>query len=105
MSYLDGKNVPGSNSPNTVWLRKFPCGVFGMDYDELNDYIREYNKEVYKFLPFWYWFSEELHMKGILPDAHGVVAFDVLWNQGNVNMNKVVVVKSCRKQEGSENEP
>ena len=103
MSYLDGKNVPGSSSPNTVWLRKFPSGVFGIDFDELNDYIREYNKDIYRFLPFWYWLSEELHLRDILPDAQDVVSFDVLWNQGNVNCNKVLVIKSCWNPEGSKN--
>ena len=97
MSYLDRKNIPGSNSPNTVWLRKFPSGVFGMDYETLNDYIREYNNnEYYKFLPFWYWLTEELHMEDALPAGHDVVAFDILWNDGNVNLNKVYTIKSWR---------
>lgn len=100
MSYLDGKKVPGSNSPKTVWLRKFPSGVLGIDFDELNDFIREYNnKRWYELIPFWECLTNELHLKDALPDAQDVVSFDVLWNQGNVNMNKVVVIKSCRNPE------
>lgn len=98
MSHLDGKIIPGSHSPNTVWLRVFPSGVFGMDYDTINDYIREYNEnEYWKFFPFWWWLTEELHMEDALPDAKDVVSFDILWNEGNANVNKVLTIKSWRK--------
>lgn len=86
MSYIDGKNVPGSRSPYTVWLRA--CGhVVGIDYQELNKYIREYNRRGYnRYFEFWSWFSNECD------DIGDVDGFSVLWNEHNANMNKVLPI-------------
>lgn len=42
MSYIDGKNVPGSHSPFTVWLRHSGGYVVGVSFHLLNDYIQKY---------------------------------------------------------------
>ena len=88
MSYLDGKNVTGSMSPYTVWLR---CGagfVLGIDYQKLNKYIAVYNKKkLGRYVDFWPWYSEEVFDN---PDyIHG---FSALWNQDNANMRKVLAI-------------
>ena len=88
MSYLDGKNVPGSNSPYTVWLRSVnPRCVVGIDYRNLNDLISLYNHRLYKYVDFWNWLSEEAYF-----GEYTVTGFDYLWNQHNPNMSRVIVV-------------
>lgn len=87
MSYLDGKNVPGSMSLYTVWLN-VSGGVLGVDYQELNKYIRVYNqKKLDRYVAFWPWYSEEL-----FDDADYIHGFSVLWNQDNANMRKVLTI-------------
>ena len=88
MSYLDGKNVPGSHSPYTVWLRLYTGGVVGIDYRNLNDYIRLYNHRYYKYCDFWSWLSYEA-----FNDEYCVTGFSVLWNEHNINMRKVAQIK------------
>lgn len=87
MSYLDGKNVPGSLSPYTVWVNV--CGgVLGIDYREINKFISVYNKkQLYKYVAFWSWFSEEL-----FDDPDYIHGFSALWNDHNTNMCKVLKI-------------
>ena len=89
MSYIDGKNVPGSHSPYTVWLRQ-SCGlVVGVSFHLLNDYIQKYNRKGYsRFFEFWPWFSYNE-----FGDADAIEGFSALWNNHNVNMNKVLPIK------------
>ena len=88
MSYLDGKNVPGSMSPYTVWLRG-GAGVLGIDYRELNKYIYTYNTQgLYKYLSFWAWFSKEL-----FDDYAHISGYSVIWNRKNINMRKVLDIE------------
>lgn len=88
MSYLDGKNVPGSNSPFIVWL-KCTGGVAGVDYRKLNRYISEYNKKNYnRYFDFWPWFSQQE-----FDDAYYVDGFSALWNDHNINMNRVIPIE------------
>ena len=89
MSYKDGKNVPGSNSPYTVWLIcEGSAGVVGIDYRTLNDYIRLYNSRHYKYVDFWNWLSWEA-----FNDDYSVTGFSVLWNDKNPNMSQVIGIR------------
>lgn len=89
MSYIDGKNVPGSRSPYTVWLRHSGGFVVGISFYKLNDYIQKYNRKgFYKYFEFWSWFS---YME--FNDSDAIVGFSALWNQNNANMNKVMAIK------------
>lgn len=87
MSYKNGAPVPGSRSPYTVWLN---CsgGVVGADYRTLNHYIRLYNAKRYnRYFEFWPWFSW-LEFN----DEDYISGFSVLWNEHNVNMEKVIPI-------------
>lgn len=88
MSYIDGKPVPGSKSPYTVWLLANTNTVVGCDYQEINNAIRLYNRGLYKYVEFWPWFSHE-----VLNDEYDILGYDVLWNEHNVNMAKVLPIK------------
>lgn len=89
MSYRDGKNVPGSCSPYTVWLRSSsPACVVGIDYRNLNDYITMYNSGACKYVEFWSWLSCEAFF-----DEYTLVCFDPLWNDHNANMTQVIMIK------------
>lgn len=81
MSYIDGRDVPGSHSTKTVWLR-YSGGVVGIDFDELNAYIDEYNRSRLS-VNFWYWFN------WTAPIDVDVRGFSVLWNHNNSNMRFV----------------
>lgn len=88
MSYLDGKNVPGSKSPYTVWLRGGTGFVLGIDYQELNKWISVYNKKhLERYVDFWPWFSDEL-----FDDADYIHGFCAIWNNNNINMRKVLTI-------------
>lgn len=89
MSYIDGRNVPGSRSPYTVWLRSGVGTVVGMDYRTLNKYIDTYNKRgYYRMFDFWPWLSYEE-----FPDTDAVTGFSAVWNEHNVNMSQVKPIK------------
>lgn len=89
MSYLDGKNVPGSNSPFTVYLRcPYEHCVTGVDYRELNKYIREYNHGLYKYCDFWNWLGEVCYNGDVHPTG-----FDALWNYNNANLSRVITIR------------
>ena len=91
MSYKDGKNVPGSYSPYTVWL-KSGNSVLGVDYRELNKYILKYNKKgLYKYVDFWNWLSYEMFDDSTCSIVSG---FSALWNDKNINMTQVVMIKA-----------
>lgn len=88
MSFRDGKNVPGSQSPYTVWL-KAGGSVVGVDYRELNKYIRIYNKKHYnRYFDFWAWYSSEEY-----GDAFYIDGFSALWNDHNTNMERVLPIE------------
>ena len=88
MSYKDGKNIPGSHSPCTVWL-KHCDSVVGVDYRELHRYIREYNKKHYnRYFDFWTWYSYEE-----FGDASYIDGFSALWNDHNENMSQVIPIE------------
>ena len=88
MSYKDGKNVQGSHSPYTVWLKHIDS-VVGVDYQELNRYIREYNAKHYsRYFGFWGWYSYQE-----FGDATYIDGFSALWNDHNVNMEKVIPIE------------
>ena len=88
MSYIDGVNVPGSRSPYTVWLRSCFGGVVGIDFRTLNKYIKEYNRKKYKqVFSFWAWLSYQE-----FGSAEYVEGFSALWNDHNINMNKVIPI-------------
>lgn len=89
MSYLDGKNVPGSHSPFTVWLRHSGGYVVGVSFHLLNDYIQKYNKRGYnKYFEFWSWFSYNE-----FGDADAIEGYSASWNDHNANMNKLLTIK------------
>ena len=90
MSYIDGRNVPGSHSPYTVWLRRTGGrGVVGVSFKQLNKRIDEYNKKRYsRFVDFWPWYSYQE-----FSDVDEVEGFSALWNYGNANMTQVHVIK------------
>lgn len=88
MSYKDGKNVQGSHSPYTVWL-KHCDSVVGVNYQELNQYIRKYNKKHYnRYFDFWTWYSYEE-----FGDASYIDGFSALWNDHNENMSQVIPIE------------
>ena len=88
MSFRDGKNIPGSNSPYTVWLRA-GGSVVGVDYRELNKYIRVYNKKHYnRYFDFWGWYSSEE-----FGNASYIDGFFALWNDHNTNMERVLPIE------------
>lgn len=88
MSYKDGQNVQGSHSPYTVWL-KTVGHVVGVDYRELNRYIREYNAKHYnRYFSFWGWYS---YME--FGDASYIDGFSALWNDHNENMSQVIPIE------------
>lgn len=94
MSYLDGRNVPGSNSPYTVWLLSGSFKVIGIDYHELNYMIDEYNRAgLARFVDFWPWFSTEY-----FNNDDQVTGFSALWNDHNINMNQVHMIKGERRE-------
>ena len=89
MSYRDGKNIPGSTSPYTVWLHSSaPSGVVGIDYRNLNDLISLYNASAYKYVEFWSWLSFEAFF-----DEYELTGFDVVKNEHNPNMSQVIMVR------------
>lgn len=89
MSYIDGKNVPGSHSPFTVWIRHSGGYVVGVSFHLLNDYIQKYNKKGYsKYFEFWPWFSYNE-----FGDADAIEGYSALWNEHNANMNKLLTIK------------
>jgi hypothetical protein len=88
MSYRDGKPVPGSKSPYTVWLLSEDNAVVGCDYREINKAIRLYNRALYKYVDFWSWFSSY-----VMDNEYSILGYDVLWNEHNVNMSKLLYIK------------
>ena len=94
MSYIDGRNVPGSNSPFTVWLLKNPSGVIGIDYRSLNRMIDIFNREgLARFVDFWPWISAEY-----FNNEDQVTGFSALWNDHNINMNQVHMIWGERRE-------
>lgn len=88
MSYKDGLNVSGSHSPYTVWLKTVGY-VVGVDYRELNRYIREYNAKHYsRYFDFWSWYSYNE-----FGDASYIEGYSVLWNEKNDNMSQVLPIE------------
>ena len=88
MSYKDGKYIQGSHSPYTVWL-KHCDSVIGVDYRELNRYIREYNAKHYsRYFDFWSWYSYNE-----FGDALYIDGFSALWNDHNGNMSQVIPIE------------
>ena len=70
-----------------VWLR-VDFGVTGIEAEEMNEYIREYNGSYScGIIDFWDWLRYE---KGI--DAYG---FSALWNDKNPQMNKLIKIKNA----------
>lgn len=88
MSYRDGKPVPGSKSKNTVWLLTDSFSVVGCDYQEINEAIRYYNRGLYKYVEFWPWFSHQ-----VFDGKYNILGYDVLWNEHNANMGKILFIK------------
>lgn len=89
MSYKDGLNVQGSHSPYTVWLKHSGGYVVGVDFRCLNKRIKHYNdKRMHMYVNFWCWYSYNE-----FGDADAITGFSALWNEHNVNMEKVLQIK------------
>lgn len=70
-----------------IWIST--CGgVIGFDPDELNHYISEYNRLMYRFSDFWEYLSYELNQY--------LSGFSTIWNNGNPLMSQL---KTIRKSE------
>lgn len=75
-----------------VWLKCFGY-VVGFDVDELNKYIRQYNRDIFPYGNFFDWLTYELN------DRNSYCGFAPIWNDKNPLMNKLVMIKEVHSND------